>query len=88
MLEINMDDVIAVVQSIQTELIAFTVFLVLAIVVTVAVNRRTVRNTAARKLTHSTSWVVVGVAAVVSITMMLTGPLSNMITMPPPPNMS
>lgn len=55
MLEINMDDVIAVVQSIQTELIAFTVFLVLAIVVTVAVNRRTVRNTAARKLTHSTS---------------------------------
>lgn len=81
MLEINMDDVIAVVQSIQTELIAFAVFLVLAIVVTVAVNRRTVRNTAARKLTHSTSWVVVGVAAVVSITMMLTGPLSNMITM-------
>lgn len=48
-LEINMDDVIAVVQSIQAGLIAIAVFLVLAIVVTVSVNRRTVQNTAARK---------------------------------------
>lgn len=48
-LEINMDDVIAVVQSIQAGLIAIAVFLVLAIVVTVSVNRRTVQNTATRK---------------------------------------
>lgn len=48
-LEINMDDVIAVVQSIQAGLITIAIFLVLAIVVTVSVNRRTVQNTAARK---------------------------------------
>lgn len=44
-----MDDVIAVVQSIQAGLIAIAVFLVLAIVVTVSVNRQTVQNTATRK---------------------------------------
>ncbi|NEG89428.1 glycoside hydrolase family 3 protein [Bifidobacterium aerophilum] len=81
MLEINMDDVIAVVQSIRAELIAIAVFLVLAIVITAAVNRHTVADQATRKLAHSTSWVVAGIAAVVSVTMMLTGPLSNMITM-------
>ncbi|OZG60193.1 beta-glucosidase-related glycosidase [Bifidobacterium lemurum] len=81
MLEINMDDVIAVIQSIQTQLIAIAVALVLAIVVTVAVNKRTVENTAVRKLTHSTTWVVAAVAAIVSVAMMLMGPLNSMITM-------
>ncbi|RSX57231.1 glycoside hydrolase family 3 protein [Bifidobacterium samirii] len=81
MLEINMDDVIAVVQSIQGELIAIAAFIVLALAVTIGVNAKTVKDQAVRKLTHSTSWVVVGVAAIASVTMMLTGPLNSMITM-------
>jgi beta-glucosidase len=36
---------------------------------------------AVRKLTHSTSWVVACVAAIASVTIMLTGPLNSMITM-------
>ncbi|MBW3095557.1 glycoside hydrolase family 3 protein [Bifidobacterium sp. 64T4] len=81
MLEINMDDVIAVIQSIRPQLIAIAVALVLGIIVTAAVNRKTVANQAVRKLVHSSSWVVVAVAAIVSVSMMLTGPLNSMITM-------
>ena len=76
-----MDDVIAVVQSIQGELIAIAAFIVLALAITIGVNAKTVKDQAVRKLTHSTSWVVVGVAAIASVTIMLTGPLSSMITM-------
>ncbi|MBT1172593.1 glycoside hydrolase family 3 protein [Bifidobacterium sp. MA2] len=81
MLQIEWADVIATIQSIRGELIAIAVFLALALIVTVAVNRRTVRDEAARKLTHSTAWVAVGVAALVSVSMMLTGPLNTMVTM-------
>lgn len=81
MLDINMDDVIAVVQSIAVELGVIAVFLALAIILTIAVNKRTVKDGAARKLTHSTSWVVTAVAVIASITIMLTGPLNSMITM-------
>ena len=81
MLEINMDDVIAVIQSIRPQLIAIVVALLLGIIVTIAVNKKTVANQAARKLVHSTSWVVVAIAAIVSLSMALTGPLSSMLTM-------
>lgn len=81
MLEINMDDVIAVIQSITPQLIAIAVAVVLGIIITIAVNKRTVANTANRKLIHSTSWVAVGVAAMVAVAMMLAGPLNSMITM-------
>ncbi|MSS13335.1 glycoside hydrolase family 3 protein [Bifidobacterium tsurumiense] len=81
MLEINMDDVIAVIQSITPQLIAIATAVVLGIVITIAVNKRTVANTANRKLIHSTSWVAVGVAAIVAVAMMLAGPLNSMITM-------
>lgn len=81
MLEINMDDVIAVIQSITPQLIAIAVAVVLGIVITIAVNKHTVANTANRKLIHSTSWVAVGVAAIVAVAMMLAGPLNSMITM-------
>ena len=76
-----MDDVIAVVQSIQGELIAIAAFIVLALAITIGVNAKTVKDQAVRKLTHSTSWVVAGVAAIASVTIMLAGPLSSMITM-------
>ena len=81
MLEINMDDVIAVIQSIRPQLIAIAVALVLGVIVTVAINKKTVANQGVRKLVHSSSWVVVAIAAIVSVTMMLTGPLNSMITM-------
>lgn len=81
MLEINMDDVIAVIQSITPQLIAVAVALVLGIIVTIAINKKTVTNQGMRKLVRSTSWVVVATAAIVSISMALTGPLNNMLTM-------
>ena len=55
MLEINMDDVIAVIQSITPQLIAVAVALVLGIIVTIAINKKTVTNQGMRKLVRSTS---------------------------------
>lgn len=81
MLEINMDDVIAVIQSITAQLIAVAVALMLGIIVTIAINKKTVTNQGMCKLVRSTSWVVVATAAIVSISMALTGPLNNMLTM-------
>ena len=50
MLEINMDDVIAVIQSITPQLIAVAVALMLGIIVTIAINKKTVTNQGMRKL--------------------------------------
>ena len=81
MLEINMDDVIAVVQSITLQLIVIAVALVLGIIMTIAVNKKTVANQGVRKLVHSTGWIVVAIAAITSISLALTGPLNSMLTM-------
>lgn len=81
MLELNMDDVLAVLASIRTYLIVIGVALVLAVIITIAVNKRTVKNLAARKLTHSSTWIVAVIAAIASINMMVLGPLSNVITL-------
>ena len=81
MLEINMDDVIAVLQSVAPQLIVLVVALVAAIVVTVAVNRRTMASERSRKLTHSLTWVVAAAVMVASVNSMLMGPLNNMVTM-------
>ncbi|WP_205408875.1 glycoside hydrolase family 3 protein, partial [Bifidobacterium lemurum] len=80
MLDINMSDVYAVLDSLIPYLVAIGVFLVLAIVVTVAVNKKTVKNVGVRKLVHSESWLVVLVAVVASVSMMLTGPLATLLT--------
>ena len=79
MLGINMSDVINVLMSVLPQLIAIGVVLVLAIIVTVAVNKKTVADTATRKLIHSESWLVFLVAAVVSVSMMLFGPLATLL---------
>ena len=79
MLGINMADVINVLMSVLPQLIAVGVVLVLAIIVTVAVNKKTVADTATRKLIHSESWLVFLVAAVVSVSMMLFGPLATLL---------
>ncbi len=81
MLEINMDDVVAVVQSIAPQLIVIAVALVLGIIMTIAVNKKTVANQDVRKLVHSTGWIVVAIAAITSISLALTGPLNSMLTM-------
>ncbi|MBM6699581.1 glycoside hydrolase family 3 C-terminal domain-containing protein [Bifidobacterium pullorum subsp. saeculare] len=79
MLGINMDDVVNVIMSILPQLIAIGVVLVLAIVATVAVNKRTVKDVAVRKLVHSESWLVFLVAVVVAVSMMVFGPLSTLL---------
>lgn len=63
--------------SITPHLIAIGVVFVLALVITFAVNRKTVADAATRKLIHSESWLVFLVAAVVAVAMMLFGPLAT-----------
>ena len=79
MLQINMADVIAVLGSIAPHLITIGVVFVLALIATVAVNRKTVTDTATRKLIHSESWLVFLAAAVVAVVMMLFGPLATLL---------
>ncbi|OZG65222.1 glycoside hydrolase family 3 N-terminal domain-containing protein [Bifidobacterium eulemuris] len=79
MLSINMADVMNVIGSLTPYLIAIGVFLVLGIIVTFAVNKKTVQNVGVRKLVHSESWLVVLVAVVASVSMMLTGPLATLL---------
>ena len=81
MLEVNMDDVLAVLGSIAPQLIAIGIALVAALIVTFAVNKRTMGDGARRKLTHSLAWVLASVVVLVAVNLMLTGPLSNMVTM-------
>ncbi|WP_018143466.1 glycoside hydrolase family 3 protein [Alloscardovia criceti] len=81
MLELNIDDVLAVLGSIRVYLIAIGVVLALALIATMSVNKATIKNGRVRKLTHSSAWIVAAIAAVVSINMMLLGPLSSVITL-------
>ena len=80
MFSINLSDVVAVLKSLIPELVVIGVFLVLAIIITIAVNKRTVKSVANRKMIHSQSWLVTFVAIVVALATMLLGPLSNLIT--------
>ncbi|OZG63331.1 beta-glucosidase [Bifidobacterium lemurum] len=79
MLSINWSDVINVLASVAPHLIAIGIALIVGIVVTVAVNTRTVRATSVRKLVHGETWLAVLVAAVVAVTLMLYGPLFSLL---------
>ena len=79
MLQINMADVMNVVGSLVPYLVVIGVLLVLAIIITFAVNKKTVKNVGSRKLIHSESWIVALVGIVVAISMMLSGPLSTLL---------
>ena len=81
MLGINIDDVINVLISIRPQLIAIGVALVLALIVTVAVNRRTVASQAVRKLVHAETWIAAAIATIVAVSLMLFGPLSTMLSL-------
>ena len=52
---------------------------VLALIITFAVNKKTVKYVATRKIVHSESWLVALVGIVVAVSMMLTGPLSTLL---------
>lgn len=79
MLQINMADVMNVIGSLVPYLVVIGVLLVLAIVSTFAVNKKTVKNVGSRKLIHSESWIVALVGIVVAISMMLSGPLATLL---------
>ena len=79
MLKINMADVMNVVGSLVPYLVVIGVLLVLAIIITFVVNKKTVKNVGSRKLIHSESWIVAVVGVVVAISMMLSGPLATLL---------
>ncbi len=78
MLELNMDDVLAVMQSVLPHLVAIGVALVAALVVTLAASRF---EAARRKLMRSVAWIAAVAVVVVSANLMLTGPLNSVVTM-------
>ena len=79
MLQINMADAMNVIGSLTPYLIAIGVLFALALIITFAVNKKTVKDVATRKIVHSESWLVALVGIVVSVSMMLTGPLSTLL---------
>ena len=79
MLQINMADVITILHSLVPYLVTVGVLLILALIITFAVNKKTVTNLGARKLVHSESWIIALVAVVATISMMLTGPMSTIL---------
>lgn len=79
MLQINMADVMNVIGSLTPYLIAIGVIFVLALIITFAVNKKTVKEVATRKIIHSESWLVALVGIVVAVSMMLSGPLSTLL---------
>lgn len=79
MLQINMADVMNVIGSLTPYLIAIGVLFALALIITFAVNKKTVKEVATRKIVHSESWLVALVGIVVAVSMMLTGPLSTLL---------
>ena len=79
MLQINMADVMNVIGSLTPYLIAIGVLFALALIITFAVNKKTVKEVATRKIVHSESWLVALVGIVVAVFMMLTGPLSTLL---------
>ena len=74
-----MADVMNVIGSLTPYLIAIGVLFVLALIITFAVNKKTVKDVATRKIVHSESWLVALVGIVVAVSMMLTGPLSTLL---------
>ena len=79
MLQINMADVMNVIGSLTPYLIAIGVLFALALIITFAVNKKTVKEVATRKIVHSESWLVALVGIVVAVSMMLTGPLPTLL---------
>ena len=78
MLAVNMADVVSVIKSIAPQLVAIVTLLVCAIVVMFVTKDK---KTAFKKLSRSTAWILFAVGTVISINIMLNGPLKTMITL-------
>jgi beta-glucosidase len=78
MLAINIDDVINVINSIKTYLVAAAVVLVLAIVITVAVLKM---KTAQKRLIRKETWIAFLLIITVIVNMICFGPMSSMISL-------
>lgn len=78
MLKINIDDVIKVLNTCKPYLIAIAIFLVLAVIVTIAVRKV---QTTKRKMIRSQSWIAVLLAIVVIANLVCFGPMSSMISL-------
>ena len=78
MLEINMDDVLAVLQSVAPQLVIIALALVAAIAVTIIVARMAEGR---RKLARSLTWIAAVAVIAGSVSSMLLGPLNSVITM-------
>ena len=76
MLDINMADVVAVVNSVLPQLITIGVVLLLAIIATIAVRKRP-RPT--RKFFRAQTWIAALLVAAIAVTTMLYGGLRNML---------
>ena len=81
MLGINIDDVIAVLQSVAPYLVVIGVALVAGIVVTVVTGRSSFVDVGRRKLIRSLTWVAASIASIASVNGMLEGPLESTVTM-------
>ncbi|KFI94152.1 putative beta-glucosidase A [Bifidobacterium saguini DSM 23967] len=81
MLGINFSDVISTLQSISAHLIAIGITLAVALLLTIAINKRTVHNQGIRKLVHSQTWIAAAIATIVALSMMLFGPLNTMLSL-------
>lgn len=78
MLSINMNDVITVLNSCRSQLIALAVCLVLAIIVTIAVLKV---PKAARKLIRKEAWIAFLLAVIVIVNLIIIGPMNNMVAL-------
>ncbi len=78
MLAINWDDVIGVLESMKSQLIAIGVILALAIIITLCTIKMAKRG---RKLTRSITWIAAICGIVTCINMICTGPMSTMLSL-------
>lgn len=81
MLELNIDDVLAVFGSVRTYLITVGVIVLIALLLTIGVNKKLVAHRSVRKLSHSGTWIVALTTIVVTMSMMLLSPLSKVLTL-------
>ncbi|KFF30794.1 glycoside hydrolase family 3 protein [Bifidobacterium bombi] len=79
MLQINMADVVNVIKSLVPYLVVIGALFVAAIIISVAVNKKTVKNEGTRKLVRSETWLVALIAIVAAVSAMMSGPLSTLL---------
>ena len=80
MLGINISDVINVLKSVRPQLIVIGIVLILAVLISIFVNKRTVKDTAAKKMVRSQTWIAALIAVFAAVATMLFGPLNTIVT--------